>query len=397
VVTELASPNSSFKRDFWNDIVEMSGGERRKSWEDVQDELRKCLEIEGRRAEMARIGSHTVNEIRQSDRLLTAFGAIFGVSKDRFRLELEPYHGKNLIESVWDELERDLGAHDYFPASDVVGSGPASMPVSQAVVSPLTKAIAPPAPGHWLGGRWRIVQELGRGGMGAVYEVVNRRGARRVAKVAHGDGTDTEALVREAELGLELAHENVCRFYDLDDDPAHGAFVIMQHCGESLDQRFKRTPADLAEAIDLLTAAAVGIDYLHSKSIVHGDISPANILVDSQGQVRITDFGVASQMRAITKTAGLTHVGELRGRNAMYAAEEVNAGQAPRRGSDQASLAKVFCALLSGTDRWQTERRVTFERLGAAQHALHMALHPDPQHRHESCTKFMNALLGGPA
>jgi hypothetical protein len=160
VVTELASPSSSFPLDLWNDIVELSGGERRKSWEDVQEELRQCLEVEARRAEMERIGSHTVNEIPQSERLLTAFGAIFGVSKDRFRSQLEPYHGKNLIESVWDELESDLGGQDYFPASEVVAGLPASMPVSQPVAAPLTKAIAPPATGHWLGGRWRIVKEL---------------------------------------------------------------------------------------------------------------------------------------------------------------------------------------------------------------------------------------------
>lgn len=395
VVTELASPDSSFPRDFWNDIVELSGGERRKSWDDVQEELRQCLEVEARRAEMERIGPHSVNEVRQSERLLTAYGAIFGVSGERFRSEIDPYHGKNLIESVWEELERDLGGQDYFPASQIAAAPIESTAASQPL-PPVTKTITPPALGHWLGGRWRIVKELGSGGMGRVYEVENRRGARRVAKVAHGNGSDTEALVREAELGLELAHENVCRFYDLDDDPSHGVFVIMQHCGRSLDQLFKVEPADMGDAIELLTQAAVGIDYLHSKNIVHGDVSPANILVDAQGHVRITDLGIASQMRAVTKTTGLTHIGELRGRNVAFAAEEVNAGQDPRRASDQASLAKVFCALLLGTDRWKSERRVTFQRLGGAQEALDRALHADPQRRHESCTKFMNALLGGP-
>ncbi|MBN8613197.1 MAG: protein kinase [Deltaproteobacteria bacterium] len=395
VITELASAQSSFSRDFWNDIVELSGGERRKSWDDVQEELRLCLEVQSRRADMARLGSNTVNQIRQSDALLAAYSGVFSVTPARFLSAIEPYHGKNLIESVWDEVERDLGGHDYFPASQIAPSRSERPLSSEALAAPLTKPITPPEPGHWLGGRWRIVNELGKGGMGRVYEVVNKRGMQRVAKVAHGNGSETDALVREAELGLELAHENVCRFYDLDDDATHGVFAVMQHCGQSLDRRFRRRAAELDEAIELLSAAAVGIDYLHSKSVIHGDVSPANILVDANGHVRITDFGIASQMRAVTRTGGLTHVGELRGRNAAYAADEVNSGEAPRRGSDQASLAKVFCALLLGTEEFVREKRYTFQRLGPAQAALDTALRVDVQRRHESCTKFMHALLGG--
>lgn len=412
----LVSNAGPMHRDAWNDVVEREfHGKRRRSFEEVREEIRRGLDGHAEQLIASLVLQNvSVADLRRDRDLAGRIADLLGTSRTRLLNFVAEEHGRRGIASLAPALVRYFQARlddatELEPEDDSDDepsarepSAPEPLPRSRVsdgsapyVPAKLTASITPPQDGYWLGARWRIVKKIGSGGMGSVYEVVNKRGSLRVAKVAHGDGTDTDALIREAELGLELAHENVCRFYELDDDPKHGVFAIMQHCGESLDQRFKRIPADPLDAMSLLSAAAVGIDYLHSKNVIHGDVSPANILVDAHGQVRITDFGIASEMRAVTKTTGLTHIGELRGRNAAYAADEVNAGQPPRRGSDQASLAKVLCALLLGTDQYMRERRYTFQRLGAAQAAIDIALSADIHRRHESCTKFMNALMGG--
>lgn len=410
---EIVGPRGAWTRDMWNDfIVEHFHGARRRSWDEVREEIELGLGGDAEEVLQALQADRvTIGDLRGDDALAEKYAQLLGTTARRLLNHVADEHGNRTLASLAGDLVRHFQPHRRADTevafagddddsdddeadlqSERVGSS-ASAAGSDA--GHVTRPLARPSVGHRLNGRWRIVRELGGGGMGTAYEVVNARALTRVAKVAHSDGSDTEALIREATLGLDLAHENVCRYYDIDDDERYGVFVIMQHCGESLGQRYRARAADPLEAMLLLAQAAAGIDYLHSKGIFHGDVSPANILVDKSGQVRIIDFGIAGQMRAVTRTSGLTHVGELRGRNAAFASAEVNAGQPPRRGSDQASLAKVLCALLLGVEQYHREPRMTFHRLGPAQAALDRALHPDIERRHASCVSFVHELING--
>lgn len=400
-IDEVVSPAGSFHRDAWNDIIVREfHGQRRRSWEEVREEIR--FGLGGAQADvmaMLQDEESTVADVRRDAAVAGRVADVLETSVAKLRNFLEPLHGRTSIAGLAAELARrfqprrgtEAESESVALASELASNAPSS----GAAVSPLTKGIEKPKAGDVLGGRWTIVKELGSGGMGTAFEVKHRRGRVCVAKVAHGDGTETEALVREAELGLELAHENVCRVYELEDDPRFGVFVVMQHCGQSLDQRYRRRSAEVGDAMQLLAEAAAGIDYLHRKSVVHGDVSPANILVDHEQNVRVTDFGIATRMRAVTKTGGLTHVGELHGRNRAFAAPEALSGQELRLSSDQASLAKVFCALLMGVEPFHAAARYTFKRLDSRQAAIDRALHPDPSRRYDTCTAFIKDLMGG--
>lgn len=410
---EVVAATGPWSREQWNAfVVRTFNGAARRSFPEIREEIERGLA--GAADDILRellAERVTLGDLRRDPAIARKYADVLATTPRRLLNWLEKYRGNRTLASVAQELVQRFQpqAPDDTESEEVDDDEPqggegrdaaedqqAAQHLSQAAPPErVTKSIEKPPAGHLLGGRWRIVKELGRGGMGTAFEVTNARGLVRVAKVAHSDGSDTEALIREAEAALELAHENVCRYYELEDDKRCGVFAVMQHCGESLEARYLKKPADPTEAIRLLAQAAKGIDYLHAKGIVHGDVSPANILVDASGQARITDFGIASQMRAITRTAGMTHVGELRGRNAVFAAEEVNGGQAPRRGSDQASLAKVLCALLLGVEHYRREPRMTFQRLGGAQVAVDRALHHDPQRRYDNCVGFVRALTGG--
>jgi hypothetical protein len=419
-LTELVNGRGSWTRDDWNEfVVQRFHGVARRSFEEIREEIERGLQ--GAADEVvAKLRQENVRlaEVRRDERAAERIATLLGTTPRRLLNALKNVHGAAGVPSLAADLVRYFQPHaagtvavaagddEEEEDSEIVWGGteeptdisqeqPAESVDASSASPPVTRTIAKPPIGHRLNGRWTIVKELGSGGMGTAFEVVNGRKATRVAKVAHTDGTDTTALVREAEAAFDLAHDNLCRYYDLDDDPKYGVFVVMQHCGESLDTRFRKSAASLPDATRLLAMAAKGIDYLHERGVVHGDVSPANILVDVNGHVRVTDFGISSQMHAVTRTAGLTHVGELRGMNRAFAADEVNAGQAPRRGSDQMSLAKVLCALLMGVDAFRREPRYKFQRLGPGQAALDRAMLRDHTQRHENCRAFVDALMGG--
>lgn len=353
---QLISPASPFPRDKWNDLAQSVGAPRRRSFEDIVEGLDRHLG--GRRP---RSRDEPTDEDAEAQR--------------------DGAHGATIAER---------------PSRDVVSES------DDEPSAPITRALDKPRVGEVIGGRWRVLRQIGVGGMGVAYEVEGRRGMRRVAKVAHGTGGDTDALEREVTNAIELAHKNVCRYYDVDEDPRFGLFIIMQYCGESLARRYAKSPAKMGVALLLLAQAAEGLDYLHAAGWIHGDVSPANLLIDgdeSTGKLRLTDFGVSSRLKTVQAASGATRVGVLHGRNAVYASAEANRGEAPRSRSDQQSLAKVFCALLFGVEEYERDpARSTFAELGRGrQDVLDLALHSDHTRRFRNCMDFVAALERGHA
>jgi serine/threonine protein kinase len=155
------------------------------------------------------------------------------------------------------------------------------------------------APGALLGGRYRIIQRLGRGGMGEVYRADDLKLGQPVAlKFLPGDvdrdpGRLTQ-LHTEVRMARQVSHPNVCRVYDIDEVDG-STFLSMEFVdGEdlaSLLRRIGRFPED--RALEIARQICAGLAAAHERDVVHRDLKPANIMLDGTGKVRITDFGLA--------------------------------------------------------------------------------------------------------
>ena len=156
------------------------------------------------------------------------------------------------------------------------------------------------SPGFILGGRYRIVSLLGRGGIGEVYRADDLKLGQPVAlkflsEKLRASSVAREALYREARAGREVTHPNVCRLYDISEADRH-LFLSMEYVdGEdlaSLLRRIGRFSADKALAV--IRDVCAGLSAAHEKGVVHADLKPANIMLDGRGRARISDFGLAA-------------------------------------------------------------------------------------------------------
>jgi eukaryotic-like serine/threonine-protein kinase len=148
-------------------------------------------------------------------------------------------------------------------------------------------------------GRYRIVRKLGTGGMANVYlaedEVLGRRVAIKILNDRHaGDDQFVERFRREAKNAASLSHPNIVSIYDRGE--AEGTYYIaMEYLdGRSLKELIVgRGPAPVNVAIDYARQILAAIRFAHRHGIVHRDIKPHNVLVDAEGRLKVTDFGIA--------------------------------------------------------------------------------------------------------
>jgi serine/threonine protein kinase/small neutral amino acid transporter SnatA (MarC family) len=155
--------------------------------------------------------------------------------------------------------------------------------------------------GDLVAGRYRVMHELGAGGMGVVYSVLRQADEMQLAlKVtAQSDAWGLARLAREAEIATKVDHANVVALIDVDIDPQRGfLFMVMEHVdGPSLAEYKQAFGRDRRWALDVLQQVARGLSALHAVGVVHRDLKPANVLLvgrhDGGLQVKITDFGIS--------------------------------------------------------------------------------------------------------
>ena len=147
-------------------------------------------------------------------------------------------------------------------------------------------------------GRYQILSELGQGAMGVVYlaqdPTLKRKVAIKCMKDKGGQRTAMERFQREAETSSRLNHPNVITVYDVGEDSEYGPFMAMEFVdGTSLANLITRNALTREAGFQVLTQVMYGLMAAHAAEIIHRDVKPENLLVGSDGRVKLMDFGIA--------------------------------------------------------------------------------------------------------
>jgi tetratricopeptide (TPR) repeat protein/energy-coupling factor transporter ATP-binding protein EcfA2 len=249
-----------------------------------------------------------------------------------------------------------------------------------------------PAPGTLYAGRYEVIEELGRGGMGKVYKVLDKEIQEEVAlkllnpEIASDEKT-IERFRNELKFARRITHRNVCRMHDINKEK-ETYFITMEYVpGEDLKTVIKRTgrlPED--EAMPIAAQVCEGLTEAHRLGVVHRDLKPQNIMIDRDGNVRIMDFGIARSLAA----KGVTEAGVIIGTPDYMSPEQVEGMEADAR-SDIYALGATLYEMVTG--------RVPFEGdtalIIAMKHKAEIPLSPkeiNPQLSEELTTVILKCL-----
>lgn len=263
-------------------------------------------------------------------------------------------------------------------------------------------------------GRYEIVGELGRGGMGVVYDAMDPKIRRAVAikilnlkELAEADQARMlkDHLLREARSAGMLSHTGIVTVYDVDED-GEIPFIAMERVkGPTLGATLRaRGRLPTASALSIVAQTAAALDYAHGKGVVHRDIKPANIMLQDGKTVKVTDFGIARQLFASTQSIE----GKVAGTWEYMSPEQCQGRETGGR-SDQFSLATVAFEMLIGTSPFKGDsaaavyhklvvgprpsaRALNPDLPGAVDEVMGRAWSQEPGRRYQSCAAFAAAL-----
>ena len=195
---------------------------------------------------------------------------------------------------------------------------------------------------------YRILGELGAGGMGVVYRAEDTKLGRTVAlKFIAPQGIESAEerarFIHEARAAASLSHPNICTIHEIDEADGR-LFLAMEYVeGESLKDRIAHGPLKIDETIDIAVQIAQGLDAAHREGVVHRDVKPANVMIEAGGLVKIMDFGLAK----MSGRSKLTKTGTTLGTPAYMSPEQASGAEADHS-SDIWSLGAVIYEMVAG-------------------------------------------------
>jgi predicted ATPase/tRNA A-37 threonylcarbamoyl transferase component Bud32 len=220
-----------------------------------------------------------------------------------------------------------------------------------------TKTLQTPIRGFSKGtivaGRYEVILELGRGGMGVVYKAKDTKLKRNVAlkflpTESMQDKQAKARFLQEAQAAAALNHPNICIIHEIDaaDDQTFIAMEFIE--GQTLKKRIEEGPLKFEEAIEITTKVAEGLKQAHERGIIHRDIKPANIMLTDKDKVKILDFGIAK----LSGLRQLTHTGTTIGTMAYMSPEQARGEKVDPR-TDIWSLGAILYEMLAGCPPFQ--------------------------------------------
>ena len=229
------------------------------------------------------------------------------------------------------------------------------------------------ADGSLFAGRYLVIDELGKGGMGCVYRVLDTKVDEEVAlKFINPDiAADAKIVERfrtELKVTRRITHRNVCRMYDLSTD-GKSLFITMEYIpGEDLAnmiQRLGKLPVE--KAFIIARQVAEGLAEVHRLGVVHRDLKPKNIMIDRDGEAKIMDFGLARTPHGVK----LTEVGHVVGTPSFMSPEQLN-GETVDERSDIFALGVIMFSMLTGVLPFEAESTLAL----ALRHKTHRPPNP---------------------
>lgn len=200
-------------------------------------------------------------------------------------------------------------------------------------------------------GRYRIKSLIGSGGMANVYKAYDEESQRIVAlkvlKDEHrGDMEFVRRFEREAQAVLMLSHENIVRSYDVGEDDGVSYIVLEYVEGKTLKEIIKEEgPLSPKTAVNYACQVLDALSYAHERGIIHRDVKPQNVIITPRGKAKLTDFGIARDAAATTRTfAGTNVIGSVH-----YISPEQARGDNATAGSDIYSCAIMLYEMLTGS------------------------------------------------
>jgi len=265
-------------------------------------------------------------------------------------------------------------------------------------------------------GRYKILSELGQGGMGVVYKCFDETAGVVIAlkalppELSH-DTLEMEDIKANFQLVARLVHQNIAISKNLEYDNSNGNYyLIMEYvAGEDLRSWIRHKRRDdtlnLESVLPVIRQVAEALDYAHEQKIIHRDIKPGNIMIDSEGQVKVLDFGLAAQIHSSMTRVSMAYHGT--SGTGPYMAPEQWRGRAQGAAADQYALAAMTYEMLAGhlpfegsdpTILREAVLNDTPEELknmpGCVRTAVTRAMSKEPAERFASCVDFVAAMEG---
>lgn len=243
-------------------------------------------------------------------------------------------------------------------------------------------------PGSVLGDRYEIIEKIGSGGMAVVYRGKDKKLDRYVTiKVLReefiGDEEFIERFRSEACSAARLSHPNIVRVYDVGEDGEINYIVMEYIHGDTLKTAIrKKAPFDSRSTINVAIQIASALSQAHKAHIVHRDIKPQNILVGTDGVVKVTDFGIARAARATTMTTTANAAGSVH----YFSPEQARGGYVDEK-SDIYSLGITMFEMITGVLPFQGNNSVSI----ALKH-INEEL-PDIRQYNPNCTPSLEGII----